>query len=67
MGVFNSINISASALTAQRVRMDTVSSNLANMDTTRAKLVDGQWQPYRRKLYRRLRKANPFHPFSNHR
>lgn len=50
MGVFNSINISASALTAQRVRMDTVSSNLANMDTTRAKLVDGQWQPYRRKL-----------------
>ncbi|MCY8756097.1 flagellar basal body rod protein FlgC [Bacillus haynesii] len=50
MGVFNSINISASALTAQRVRMDTVSSNLANVDTTRAKLVDGQWQPYRRKL-----------------
>lgn len=30
--------------------MDVVSSNLANMDTTRAKQVDGKWEPYRRKL-----------------
>lgn len=67
MGVFNSINISASALTAQRVRMDTVSSNLANMDTTRAKLVDGQWQPYRRKLVSTAPKGESFHPCSNHR
>ena len=30
--------------------MDVVSSNLANMDTTRAKQVNGEWVPYRRKL-----------------
>ncbi|MFS0656028.1 flagellar basal body rod protein FlgC [Bacillus sp. 179-C3.3 HS] len=50
MSIFSGVNASASALTAQRLRMDVVSSNLANMDTTRAKLVDGNWEPYRRKL-----------------
>lgn len=50
MSIFQNINISASALTAQRLRMDVVSSNMANMDTTRAEYVDGQWQPYRRKM-----------------
>lgn len=47
MTAFQSLNVSGSALTAQRVRMDVVSSNLANMDTTRAKQVDGEWVPYR--------------------
>ena len=50
MSIFQSINTSASALTAQRVRMDVISSNMANMDTTRGELVDGEWQPYRRKM-----------------
>ncbi|TNU30802.1 flagellar basal body rod protein FlgC [Bacillus velezensis] len=50
MSGFQSLNISGSALTAQRVRMDVVSSNLANMDTTRSKQVNGEWVPYRRKL-----------------
>ncbi|WP_282060193.1 flagellar basal body rod protein FlgC [Bacillus pumilus] len=50
MSIFSGVNASASALTAQRLRMDVVSSNLANMDTTRAKQVDGKWEPYRRKL-----------------
>ncbi|MBP0726244.1 flagellar basal body rod protein FlgC [Bacillus sp. RG28] len=50
MGIFNSINISSSALTMQRLRMDVVSSNMANADTTRGKLVNGVWEPYRRKL-----------------
>jgi flagellar basal-body rod protein FlgC len=36
-----------SALTAQRLRLDTVSSNLANIQTTRA--PDGSLQPYKRK------------------
>lgn len=49
MGIFNGLNISASALTAERVRMDVISSNIANANTTRAKLVNGKWQPYRRK------------------
>ncbi|MGV3467286.1 MAG: flagellar basal body rod protein FlgC, partial [Heyndrickxia sp.] len=35
MSIFNSMNITASALTAQRVRMDVISSNMANVDTTR--------------------------------
>ncbi|KHF39784.1 flagellar basal body rod protein FlgC [Halalkalibacter okhensis] len=48
--MFHGFNTSASALTTQRLRMDVVSSNMANADTTRAALVDGEWQPYRRKM-----------------
>ncbi|CUA80115.1 flagellar basal body rod protein FlgC [Anoxybacillus suryakundensis] len=48
--MFQSFNVSASALTAQRLRMDVISANMANVDTTRAKMVDGKWQPYRRKM-----------------
>ncbi|TDX51937.1 flagellar basal body rod protein FlgC [Orenia marismortui] len=46
MGLFNNFNISASGLTAQRLRMDLISSNIANANTTKAE--DGK--PYRRKL-----------------
>lgn len=35
MGSFDALNISASGLTAQRVRMDTIAQNLANVNTTR--------------------------------
>ena len=49
MSIFHSLNTSASALTAQRLRMDVISSNMANIETTRGKMVDGEWQPYRRK------------------
>jgi flagellar basal-body rod protein FlgC len=48
--MFNSLNISASALTAQRLRMDVISSNIANASSTRGKLVNGEWEPYRRKM-----------------
>lgn len=50
MGMFDSFHISASALTSQRLRMDTVSANIANAQTTRGRLVDGEWQPYTRKM-----------------
>ncbi len=30
--------------------MDVVSSNIANAETTRSELVDGEWQPYKRKV-----------------
>lgn len=51
MSIFNAINASASALTAQRVRMDTVSSNLANAHSTRARInEEGEFEPYRRKV-----------------
>jgi flagellar basal-body rod protein FlgC len=45
MGIFDSMNVSASGLTAERLRMNVTAENLANAQTTRG--VDGQ--PYRRK------------------
>jgi len=45
MGIFNALNISASGLTAQSVRMDLISQNIANANTTR----DKNGEPYRRK------------------
>ncbi len=45
MGMFNALEVSASGLTAERMRMDVVAENLANAQTTRG--ADGQ--PYRRK------------------
>jgi flagellar basal-body rod protein FlgC len=35
VGLFSSINVAASGLTAQRTRLDVVSNNIANADTTR--------------------------------
>lgn len=49
MSIFHGMNTTTSALTAQRLRMDVISSNMANVDTTRAKQVNGEWEPYRRK------------------
>lgn len=45
MGLFDAMNASASALTAERLRMDVTAENLANAQSTRG--ADGQ--PYRRK------------------
>lgn len=50
MNAFHSINTTSSALSAQRLRMDVISANMANADSTRAEMVDGEWQPYRRKM-----------------
>ncbi|MNE08290.1 Flagellar basal-body rod protein FlgC [compost metagenome] len=50
MSISNSFSISSSALTAQRLRMDIVSSNIANAETTRAKVANGEAVPYRRKM-----------------
>lgn len=46
MGYFGALDIGASALTAQRLRMDTISQNIANANTTRTE--DGT--PYRRRI-----------------
>jgi flagellar basal-body rod protein FlgC len=46
MGLFDSINISASGLTAQRLRMDVIAKNIANADTTRTE----NGLPYRRQV-----------------
>ncbi|GIQ68649.1 flagellar basal-body rod protein FlgC [Xylanibacillus composti] len=50
MKLTNAFDISSSALTAQRFRMDVISSNIANAETTRGEYVNGQWVPYQRKL-----------------
>ncbi|QOR68554.1 flagellar basal body rod protein FlgC [Cytobacillus suaedae] len=63
MTIFHSINTTSSALTAQRLRMDVVSSNMANVDTTRGKFVDGEWQPYRRKMVVTQENAGNFSSF----
>lgn len=46
MSMFSAFDISASGLTAQRYRMDIISENVANANTTRTE--DGT--PYRRKV-----------------
>ncbi len=45
MSFLKSMDISASALTAQRVRMDVIAENLANINTTRT----AEGEPYRRR------------------
>jgi flagellar basal-body rod protein FlgC len=45
MGFFDSLDVSASGLTAERLRMDVTAENLANAQTTRG----ANGQPYRRK------------------
>ncbi|HPU45391.1 MAG: flagellar basal body rod protein FlgC [Clostridiaceae bacterium] len=57
MSFFRSFNISSSALTAQRLRMDVIAQNIANVNTTRTE--DGT--PYRRKtLVFQERESAPF-------
>lgn len=60
MGLFQGFNISSSALTAQRLRMDVIASNVANAETTRGQYVNGEWIPYRRKMVVMEPKADRF-------
>jgi len=45
MSLFNGMNISASGMSAQRLRMDIISQNIANVNTTR----NENGEPYKRK------------------
>ncbi len=57
MSAFTGMNISASGMTAQRLRMDIISQNIANVSTTRSE----NGQPYRRKVVTFSEKdATPF-------
>ncbi|MEO3945109.1 flagellar basal body rod protein FlgC [Gorillibacterium sp. CAU 1737] len=58
-------DISASALTAERLRMDVVSSNISNANTTRSKLVNGKWEPYTRKMVVMEPNAKSFQSYMN--
>lgn len=46
MGFFSSLDAAASGLSAQRLRMDVISQNVSNINTTRTE----NGQPYRRKI-----------------
>ncbi len=48
MAFLSSLDISASGMTAQRLRLDVVAQNIANIETTRTE----SGEPYRRKLVR---------------
>ncbi len=46
MSVFSALNVSASGMTAQRLRLDLISQNIANVNTTR----DENGEVYRRQV-----------------
>ena len=59
MSMFSAFDINASGMTAERFRMDTISQNVANANTTRTE--DGT--PYRRKIvvFQEKNSQTPFH------
>ena len=61
MGLFDSLNISGSALSAERLRMDVTAENLANANTTRG--VNGG--AYRRKVVVLEQQAGGTNNFGN--
>ncbi len=46
MSIFGAMDVSATGMTAQQTRMDTISENIANVNTTR----DGNGNVYKRKV-----------------
>src|SRR5699024_942384 len=66
MSIFQAFNASASGLTAQRLRMDVIASNIANAQTTRAVLNEnGEYEPYRRKMVSFQSNTGEFQSFLN--
>ena len=63
MGFFNTMNIAATGLTAQRARMDIIAENIANINTTRT----AAGGPYRRRtvLFEEMRDHDPFQAIFN--
>jgi flagellar basal-body rod protein FlgC len=61
VGYFSSLDVGASGLTAQRLRMDTISQNIANANTTRTE----NGTPYRRKTVV-FEERSPDTPFSDY-
>lgn len=61
MGIFSAINVSATGLTAQRLRMDVIAKNIANANTTRTE----NGLPYRRQIviFEENCKNKPFSQF----
>ena len=63
MGLFQSFNISASGMTAERFRTDIIAENIANVNTTRT----ASGEPYRRKIVTFAEKqVTPFSQYYSH-
>lgn len=62
MGFLSSLEIGASGLTAQRLRMDVISENITNVDTTQT----DTGEPYRRKYVVFSEKQDAASPFSSY-
>ena len=62
MGYFGALDISASGLTAQRLRMDAISQNIANVSTTHT----ANGGPYRRKVALFEERTLPPDAFDSH-
>jgi flagellar basal-body rod protein FlgC len=57
MGIFSSINIAATGLSAERVRLDVIADNMANVNTTRT----NEGGPFRRsRVVMRPRAEGPY-------
>jgi flagellar basal-body rod protein FlgC len=57
MGIFSSINIAATGLSAERVRLDVIADNMANVNTTRT----AEGGPFRRsRVIMRPRVESPY-------
>lgn len=56
MSLFRALDASASALTAERLRMDLIANNLANINTTRT----AEGGPYRRKVATQAERRETF-------
>lgn len=63
MSYFSALDISASGLTAQRFRMDTITQNIANINTTRTE----KGTPYRRRtvIFEEKSLDKPFSEYLN--
>lgn len=63
MGFLDSMSITASALTATRVRMDTVTENIANINTT----MTSSGEPYRRRyvVFQEIERSDNFSTYLN--
>ena len=63
MALFQSFNISASGMTAERFRTDIIAENIANVNTTRT----ASGEPYRRKIVTFAEKqVTPFSQYYSH-
>lgn len=62
MGIFSAINASATGLSAERLRMDVISNNIANVNTTRTE----NGGPFRRQMVIfQSREGDRINPFRN--